>query len=134
MKDSKKELKRYTWDEFKAFAEESESSGFGDYTFYYDVFGSDLAFKFNDGYIDKLEAENKKYKEALEFYADTKNWSGVLGCGHLGVIHRDDFIIIKHPNAWGDNHMIEIGGKRAIEVLREIEDSRTNNTSIDESI
>jgi len=119
----KKELKRYTWDDFVDFVEESEKSGSGDYEYYYDVHGSALAFQFNDDYIDKLENNLAKCKEALEFYANENNWTSDLGCGHMGVIDNNDHIETKHPDGYSDKHMILRGGKKAIEVLKEILDS-----------
>jgi hypothetical protein len=58
--------------------------------------------------IRKLQAENKKLREALEFYAKTESWDAD------GVICGDTYA------PWGEQG-IEVGGKRAVEALKEVE-------------
>jgi len=59
--------------------------------------------------VAELEKESKKYREALEFYADKDNWR------HLGVKRGNRFIRID------DMEMIDCsgkwGGKRARQAL-----------------
>jgi hypothetical protein len=66
--------------------------------------------------IEKLEAENKKLREALEFYADTENKLDYFYMGNdesIRMWHREDDI----EYIDGDVHT----GKRAREVLKEKE-------------
>ena len=64
--------------------------------------------------IEKLQAKNKKLREALEFYVDRSNWignhyyfAGIL-CDHEPLIREDGSPIL-------------LGGKRAREALKEME-------------
>jgi hypothetical protein len=64
------------------------------------------------GEVNRLQAENKKLREALEFYADNYNWnfSCTIWDGdwqRLNSIHSENFLV---------------GGKRAREALKEVEE------------
>lgn len=65
--------------------------------------------KFFGNEYTRLKTENKKLREALEFYAKTESWDAG------GVICGDTYA------PWGE-HGIEIGGKRAVQALKELED------------
>lgn len=54
-------VKRWTWEEWN-------KEGLGK------VRWVNEAFNANEPYITHLEADNKRYREVLEFYADTENW------------------------------------------------------------
>jgi hypothetical protein len=65
--------------------------------------------------FEKLQAENKKLREALEFYADQSSWMGY---------HRDVDTIrpcdCEPAKAREDEFDILLGGKRAREALKEV--------------
>jgi len=58
--------------------------------------------------LERERNENKKLREALEFYAKTESWDAD------GVICGDTYA------PWGEQG-IEVGGKRAVEALKEVE-------------
>ena len=73
----------------------------------------------------KLQAENAKLRECVEFYADTNNWNTKNGeCDTYieGVITGDDLY-----SPWGDQG-IDVGGKRAREVLKELDNHQLLDT------
>jgi hypothetical protein len=65
--------------------------------------------------VNILQAENKKLREALEFYADKNNWRKEFGNKLEYNAHRikEDFTL--------DENFTPYGGKRAREALKEIE-------------
>lgn len=67
----------------------------------------------------KLEAENARYREALEFYADITNWSHLKGFQAdenpwgRPIIKFDDLYPVEPCSEWGT-----YGGRRAREALK----------------
>lgn len=65
--------------------------------------------------VNRLQAENKKLREALEFYANQTSWMGY---------HRNVDIIApsdcEPAKALSDDFDILLGGKRAREALKEV--------------
>jgi hypothetical protein len=71
--------------------------------------------------IEKLQAENKKLREALEYYANYDNWKfeDVAAC----VIYMDGEPYPSHINgkAIRGFEELRVSGKRAREALKEVE-------------
>lgn len=68
--------------------------------------------------IKKLQEENKKLRECVEFYADKLNWydnTQINGSDQKAIFKDSEDCLIKSIN----KHII-IGGKRARQVLKEI--------------
>ena len=68
--------------------------------------------------IKKLQEENKKLRECVEFYADKLNWydnTQINGSDQKAIFKDSEDCLIKSIN----KHII-IGGKRARQVLNEI--------------
>jgi hypothetical protein len=65
--------------------------------------------------VGKLEAENKKLREALEFYANQTSWMGYHRS--VDIIARSD---CEPAKALSDDFDIFLGGKRAREALKEV--------------
>lgn len=66
---------------------------------------------------EKLKAENARYREALEFYADRDSWSFLEEDQSVLIISKCDSEIIIINNH-GDKY--QFGGRRAREALKEI--------------
>lgn len=62
--------------------------------------------------IEKLEDENKKLRECVEFYADKDNWFGEYVCGPLACTNEE---------IEGDSIANYTGGKLARQTLKEID-------------
>lgn len=80
--------------------------------------------KTNRGFVElaskfcSLRSENEKLRNCAEFYADTGSWEAVQASDDStvsGVISQDD---IYEP--WGEQG-ISVGGRRAKEVLKELD-------------
>jgi hypothetical protein len=63
----------------------------------------------------KLQAENKKLRQTLEFYADQANWVGYHR--HVDTIRSCD---CEPGKALEDGFDILLGGKKAREALKEV--------------
>ena len=61
-------------------------------------------------HIEKLEAENERFKAALEYYADATNW-----VPNAGDIRNDRSFVTFHNGTIGK---FSIAGKRAREALK----------------
>jgi hypothetical protein len=70
-------------------------------------------------HIFKIEAENKKLREALEFYALWSNWGGDLRAGNEIISDDCDYI-----EKWYEY----VGGKRAREALKEADNNQLSDT------
>lgn len=69
----------------------------------------------------RLEAENKKLRECLEFYADRKSWRYPGEQRFNALITADDCGPVLMDKA---NRNEKIGGKRARSCLKEIQDGQ----------
>lgn len=67
--------------------------------------------------IEKLQAENAKLKECVEFYANQSNWMGWYR--DVDTIRSSD---CEPAKSIEDDFDILLGGKRARQVLKELED------------
>ena len=70
--------------------------------------------------VEKLQAENAKLRECVEFYADKLNWydnTQINGSDQKAIFKDAEDCLIKSIN----KHII-IGGKRARQVLKELGD------------
>lgn len=67
--------------------------------------------------IEKLQKENEGLKKTVEFYADKNNWGGY---------HRDVLEIFgdSEPAIASDGFKINLGGRRARQTLKELEDEQ----------
>lgn len=69
--------------------------------------------------VDKLKEENKKLRDALEFYADHQNWwhdsPSDFGYGSKGLI-----ICIDQAEDIDSLREVSVGGKLARQVLKEV--------------
>ena len=63
--------------------------------------------------LEQLKAENKILKDALEFYADKKNYTNDKVCFHVEQVGFDDY---GNP----DWHQYQDGGGLAIQALEKI--------------
>ena len=69
--------------------------------------------------IQNVQAENAKLREGLAFYADKNNWLSIqAGYGNQIMISLKDK---SYPNEHDDS-TIEVGGKLARQILKEVED------------
>ena len=71
----------------------------------------------------KLQAENAKLRECVEFYADRFSWTESEHPTHeyyAGSIRNDDSLV-EYTEACGDVFKDFCGGKRARQVLKELE-------------
>ena len=69
--------------------------------------------------IEKLQEENKILREALEFYAENKNWEQ-RESGSVKLCAIDPVDHFQHVDKWGD--VFWIGGKRASEALAKVKE------------
>ncbi|WP_040981049.1 hypothetical protein [Oceanobacillus jeddahense] len=65
-----------------------------------------------DEFLEKSEADNQRYTEVLEFYADIKNWTESTVSNHFNA--PDDPVLMKEPPA-----AIEDSGEKARQELEE---------------
>jgi hypothetical protein len=66
--------------------------------------------------LNKLQAENKKLREVLEFYADSENWQSVqVGYGSRSQIKNKDL-----QDTSSDDRPRLVGGFIAREALKEV--------------
>jgi hypothetical protein len=75
-----------------------------------------------DKLCEKLEAENKRLREALEFYANWKNYSSANHDyfeKYFATINNDHSFLEITEND-GDNFTLPFGGKKAREALKEV--------------
>ncbi len=67
--------------------------------------------------LSRLKEENEMMREGLEYYADMKNWKYINGYRYTEIM-RDDREILN------DNGVQYIGGKKAREILKKIDENK----------
>ena len=70
---------------------------------------------------DRLKAENARYREALEWYADSTNWIGYDSVRNINGIINDSILADKTKEPVFVDHIgrfRSVGGRRAREALK----------------